>query len=54
MDPLTLLAAANTAIAMAKKGCQLYKDIKGTAGEVKGVLDDLKLQFSRLEKQGEQ
>jgi hypothetical protein len=35
---------------MAKKGCQLYKDIKGTAGEVKGVLDDLKLQFSKLEK----
>ena len=49
VDPLTLLAAANAAIVMAKKGCQLYKDIKSTAGEVKGVLDDLKLQFQKLD-----
>ena len=34
---------------MAKKACQLYKDIKGTAGEVKEVLDDLKLQFSKIQ-----
>ena len=47
MDPLTLLAAANAAVAAVKKGCQLYKDIKGAAGEVKGVLDDLKLQFHK-------
>ena len=33
---------------MAKKACQLYKDIKGTAGEVKEVLDDLKLQFGKI------
>jgi hypothetical protein len=47
VDPLTLLAAANAAVAAVKKGCQLYKDIKGAAGEVKGVLDDLKLQFHK-------
>lgn len=47
MDPLTLLAAANAAVAAVKKGCQLYKDIKGAAGEVKGVLDDLKSQFHK-------
>jgi len=37
--------AANSAIAAAKAGCKLYRDIKGTAGEVKDVLDDLKKQF---------
>ena len=45
MDPLTLFAVANAAVAAVKKGCQLYKDIKGAAGEVKEVLDDLKSQF---------
>ena len=49
MDPLTLLAAANAAVAAVKKGCQLYKDIKGAAGEVKGVLDDLKSQFGKIQ-----
>ena len=48
MDPLTLLAAANAAVAAVKKGCQLYKDIKGAAGEVKDVLDDLKSQFQKI------
>jgi hypothetical protein len=48
MDPLTLLAAANAAVAAVKKGCQLYKDIKGAAGEVKDVLDDLKVQFGKI------
>lgn len=48
MDPLTLLAAANAAVAAVKKGCQLYKDIKGAAGEVKEVLDDLKSQFGKI------
>jgi hypothetical protein len=47
VDPLTLLAAANAAVAAVKKGCQLYKDIKGAAGEVKEVLDDLKSQFQK-------
>jgi hypothetical protein len=35
-------------VAAVKKGCQLYKDIKGAAGEVKDVLDDLKLQFQKI------
>jgi hypothetical protein len=48
VDPLTLLAAANAAVAAVKKGCQLYKDIKGAAGEVKDVLDDLKMQFGKI------
>jgi hypothetical protein len=48
VDPLTLLAAANAADAAVKKGCQLYKDIKGAAGEVKDVLDDLKAQFHKI------
>jgi hypothetical protein len=48
VDPLTLLAAANAAVAAVKKGCQLYKDIKGAAGEVKDVLDDLKSQFQKI------
>ena len=49
MDPLTLLAAANAAVVAVKKGCQLYKDIKGAAGEVKEVLDDLKSQFGKIQ-----
>jgi hypothetical protein len=48
VDPLTLLAAANAAVAAVKKGCQLYKDIKGAAGEVKDVIDDLKSQFQKI------
>ncbi len=48
MDPLTLLAAANAAVAAVKKGCQLYKEIKGAAGEVKEVLDDLKEQYNKI------
>jgi hypothetical protein len=45
MDPLTLFALANTAVAAVKKGCQLYKDIKGAAGDIKSVLKDLDDQF---------
>jgi len=45
VDPLTLFALANGAVAAVKKGCQLYKDIKGAAGEVKSVLKDLDDQF---------
>ena len=48
MDPITLLAAANAAVAAVKKGCQLYKDIKNAAGDVNDVLKDLKDQFSKL------
>ena len=48
MDPLTLFALANGAVAAVKKGCQLYKDIKGAAGDVKSVLKDLDDQFHKL------
>jgi hypothetical protein len=47
MDPLTLFALANTAVAAVKKGCQLYKDIKSAAGDIKGVLKDLDNQFHK-------
>jgi hypothetical protein len=50
MDPITLFALANTAVAAVKKGCQLYKDIKGAAGDVKAVLKDLDEQFSNNHK----
>lgn len=45
MDPLTLFALANTAVAAVKAGCKLYKDIKGAAGDIKEVLQDLDNQF---------
>jgi len=45
VDPLTLFALANGAVAAVKKGCQLYKDIKGAAGDIKAVLKDLDDQF---------
>jgi hypothetical protein len=48
MDPLTLLAAANAAVAAVKKGCALYKEIKGAAGDVKDVLKDLRGQYDKL------
>ena len=47
MDPLTLFALANGAVQAVKKGCQLYKDIKSAAGDVKGVLKDLDNQFHK-------
>jgi len=50
MDPLTLFALANGAVQAVKKGCQLYKDIKGAAGDVKAVLKDLDDQFSNNHK----
>jgi hypothetical protein len=46
MDPITLFAMANAAVSAVKKGCQLYKDIKGAAGDIKGVLKDLDEQFA--------
>lgn len=45
MDPLTLFALANGAVQAVKKGCELYKEIKGAAGDVKDVLKDLDDQF---------
>jgi hypothetical protein len=50
MDPLTLFALANGAVQAVKKGCQLYKDIKGAAGDVKAVLKDLDDQFHNAHK----
>ena len=50
MDPLTLLALANGAVAAVKKGCQLYKDIKSAAGDVKAVIKDLDEQFNSAHK----
>ena len=46
MDPLTLFALANGAVAAVKKGCELYKEIQSAAGDVKGILSDLEQQFS--------
>jgi len=48
MDPFTLFALANGAVSAVKAGCKLYKDIKGAAGEIKGVLKDLDEQFHNL------
>jgi hypothetical protein len=45
MDPVTLFALANGAVKLVKEGCKLYKDIKGAAGDVKNVLQDLDDQF---------
>jgi hypothetical protein len=45
---LTLLAAANAAVAAVRKGCELYKEIKSVAGEAKDVIDDLKQQYERI------
>jgi hypothetical protein len=50
MDPLTLFALANGAVQAVKKGCELYKEIAGAAGDVKGVLADLEEQFSKRHK----
>ena len=47
MDPITLFALANGAVAAVKQGCKLYKDIKGAAGDVKDVLKDLDAQFHK-------
>jgi DNA mismatch repair ATPase MutS len=45
---LTLLAAANVAVAAVRKGCELYKEIKSVAGEAKDVIDDLKQQYEKI------
>ena len=46
MDPLTLFALANGAVAAVKQGCKLYKEIQSAAADVKGVLSDLEEQFT--------
>ena len=50
MDPLTLFALANGAVAAVKKGCELYKEIASAAGDVKGILSDLEEQFNSRHK----
>jgi hypothetical protein len=50
MDPLTLFALASGAVSAVKKGCQLYKDIKSAAGDIKAVLTDLDNQFNHQHK----
>ena len=50
MDPLTLFALANGAVAAVKKGCALYKEIQSAAGDVKGILNDLEEQFTNRHK----
>ncbi|NBX50432.1 hypothetical protein EBT25_10915, partial [bacterium] len=47
MDPFTLFALAQGAVAAVKKGCDLYKEIKGVAGNVKDILKDLDQQFHK-------
>ena len=42
----TALFAATTAFQLVKEGCALYKEVKGVAGNVKGILDDINSQFA--------
>jgi hypothetical protein len=50
MDPLTLFALANGAVAAVKQGCKLYKEISAAAQDVKGILGDLESQFHAAHK----
>jgi methyl-accepting chemotaxis protein len=51
LDPITIAAAykaCTTAIDLAKKGVELYKQIKSTSGDVSDVLKDLREQYNRI------
>ncbi len=51
LDPVTIAAAykaCTTAIDLAKKGVELYKQIKSTSGDVSDVLKDLKEQYHKI------
>ena len=51
IDPVTIAAAykaCTTAIDLAKKGVELYKQIKSTSGDVSDVLKDLKEQYNKI------
>lgn len=51
IDPVTIAAAykaCTTAIDLAKKGVELYKQIKNTSGDVSDVLKDLKEQYHKI------
>lgn len=45
LDPFTLFTLASGAVQAVKKGCELYKEIKGVAGNVKEIVKDLDDQF---------
>lgn len=40
--PLTILAAANAAVAAIQQGCELYKEYKGTVLKAKATFDEVK------------
>jgi vacuolar-type H+-ATPase subunit I/STV1 len=40
--PLTILAAANAAVAAIQQGCELYKEYKGTVLKAKAAIDEVK------------
>jgi len=51
IDPVTIAAAykaCTTCIDLAKKGVELYKQIKSTSGDVSDVLKDLREQYNRI------
>lgn len=51
LDPVTIAAAykaCTTAIDLAKKGVELYKQIKNTTGDVTDVLKDLREQYHKI------
>ena len=51
IDPITIAAAykaCTTCIDLAKKGVELYKQIKSTSGDVSGVLKDLREQYHKI------
>ena len=51
LDPVTIAAAykaCTTAIDLARKGVDLYKQIKSTSGDVSDVLKDLKEQYHKI------
>jgi hypothetical protein len=51
LDPVTIAAAykaCTTAIDLAKRGVELYKQIKSTSGDVSDVLKDLKEQYNKI------
>jgi hypothetical protein len=51
LDPITIAAAykaCTTAIDLAKRGVELYKQIKSTSGDVSDVLKDLREQYNRI------
>lgn len=51
LDPITIAAAykaCTTAIDLAKRGVELYKQVKNTTGDVSDVLKDLREQYEKI------